>query len=148
MPTKKLIVKIKKLTPKARLPIKADSSSAGWDIYSTNDTRINIPSQARAVIETGIAMEIPDGYYAKIEDRSGLALRSSLTVVAGVIDSSYRGEIKVVLANYSDLPISLELNNAIAQFTILPVPDVKIEEVTELSETTRGSRGFGSTNKA
>ena len=140
-----LPIKYKKLYSVAMPPRKAHDTDAGFDLFSIE--RVNIPSQSSKAISVGLAFEIPDGYFMKVFDRSGMATSSSTTVVAGVVDSGYRGEVKVVLANYGDFPLTIEPKTAIAQFVLLPVPSVTLEEVSELATSERGEKGFGSTEK-
>jgi dUTP pyrophosphatase len=141
-----LVLKIKKINDqKQPLPSKAHPTDAGFDIY-TIDRQV-IASQSNLLFRTGLAFEIPEGYFVKIFDRSGNAARTTLTVVAGVIDSDYRGEVKILVANYGDFPTTVEANTAIAQGILLPLPKFTIKEVTELSETQRSDAGFGSTDK-
>jgi dUTP pyrophosphatase len=145
MPVKVLNLKIKKLNNSAVIPKKAHDTDAGFDLYSIE--RVVIASQSRVSVATGLVFEIPSGYFIKIFDRSGRASTTTTVVLAGVVDEGYRGEIKVVLANYGDFPTTVETNTAIAQFVVLPVPTITITETKELSETPRGETGFGSTDK-
>jgi len=141
-------LKIKKLCEGAILPRKAHADDAGIDLFAciqSPSKQVVIPSHSRAVIGTGIAMEIPKGWFGLIKDRSGLAAKYGLHVLAGVVDAGYRGEVKVVLYNTSNEPFVVKHGMKIAQMLILPVPEIKIEEVEELTDSERGENGFGST---
>ena len=135
-------LKVLKLTDTATLPTKAHLTDAGIDIYS--DTKGRIAGNTVNTISTGIAIEIPNGYFAKIFDRSGFSIANTLSVKAGVIDSGYRGEIKIIMANTGSYPIEVDASTKIAQMVILPVPEIEIKEVKTLSKTKRGEKGFGS----
>ncbi len=135
-------LKVKKLDPEAKLPEYKTEGAAGLDLYSIEEVELN-PGEIKA-IRTGIAVEIPKGYFGLIRDRSGLALKG-IHVLAGVIDEDYRGEIKVVLINLGKEKIKVEKHMRIAQMIIIPYLKVKVVETEELSETQRGEKGFGST---
>ena len=140
-----MIVKFNRISDSARAPSRANPTDAGADIYSIEQCIIQ-PLERKAVA-TGIKMEIPEGYYARIAPRSGLAVKNGIDVLAGVVDSSYRGEIKVVLYN-TDKSNSFFVNpgDRIAQLIIEKHYNFDlIEVVEELSDTDRGSGGFGST---
>ena len=130
---------------KCQTPKKAHKTDAGIDL------RANIPKEEVLgigeikAIPTGIRVVIPEGYFGLIKDRSGLALKHGIHVLAGVVDAGYRGEIKVVLANFGKEPFKVEPCMRIAQMIILPIPDVVIKEVKELTSSDRGEGGFGST---
>ncbi|MEM4756350.1 MAG: dUTP diphosphatase [Candidatus Woesearchaeota archaeon] len=138
-------LKIKKLHPDAILPKYAHPGDAGLDIYTIED-KILAPSE-RYTFKTGIAMEFDPGYVALIKDRSGLAAKQGLTTFAGVIEYTYRGELGIVAFNSSNQPIEIKKGDKIAQMLIMPIITVDVEEVQELSETIRGTGGFGSTGK-
>jgi dUTP pyrophosphatase len=136
-------MKIKKLHPDATLPAKPKKGDAGHDLFSLGDVLL-YPGEIKA-IPTGIAMEIPTGFVGIIKPRSGLAL-NGIDVLAGVIDSSYRGEIKVVLCNLSqDTALALSGNVKIAQMLFMNYFVMDMDEVDELSNTERQANGFGST---
>ncbi len=135
-------LKVKKLDPEAKLPEYKTEGAAGLDLYSTEEVELN-PGEIKA-IRTGVAVEIPKGYFGLIKDRSGLALKG-IHVLAGVIDEDYRGEIKVVLINLGKEKIKIEKHMRIAQMIIIPYLRVRVVETEELSETQRGEKGFGST---
>lgn len=158
-------LKIKRLTDTAVLPVKAHETDAGFDIYT--DESIMIKSGQTVAVSTGLAMEIPAGYYGKLKCRSGYSLKSDLRVIEGTIDADYRGEVKVIceVKPYSFAVVNAEPANKrwgerlkvdsvcinqgdkIAQLIIQPVPAFEIEECDELSESMRGTNGFGSTGK-
>jgi dUTP pyrophosphatase len=140
----KKYLKVKKLNPQAALPERKREGDAGLDLYSLEEVIIE-PNQIKAV-STGIAVEIPSGYFGLIKDRSGLALKYGLHCLAGVVDENYRGEIKVVLANFGKEKVRLPAKSRIAQLIIIPyLRNVEILEVENLSSTERGEKGFGST---
>lgn len=141
-------LKIKKLNENAVIPKAATVGSAGMDLYSNLKESVTINPGERALIPTGIAisLESPD-YVAYIFARSGLAIKSGITLAncVGVIDSDYRGEIKVGLINQSDKPFVVENKERIAQLVISPVIVPTVVEVDELDDTERAAGGFGST---
>ncbi|MBT4377047.1 dUTP diphosphatase [archaeon] len=134
-------VKIKKLSPGAKIPTYANSGDAGMDIYSNED--LILPPKHRAMIKTGISMEFPEGCVALVWDKSGIA-KSGVTTLAGVGDPGYRGEYKIVLLNIGSKPYEIKKGEKIAQILIQKVEQPKIEEVYDLSDSERGSGGFGS----
>ena len=143
-----MILKIKKLNENAVIPEMATSGSAGMDLRAciTEDIIIN-PGQ-RALISTGLAIALEsNAYVAYIYARSGLAVKSGITLAncVGVIDSDYRGELKVGLVNISDKPFTVSNGERIAQLVISPVCQAEIVECESLDDTARGSGGFGST---
>jgi len=138
-------LKFKKLNNMGTAPTRERDSDAGIDLYSS--VRIKIPAGNREAVSTGYAVAIPEGYYGQIEERSGYSLRNTLKLKAGVIDSEYRGEIKCVFQNCGAYPIEIEKGEKIAQLVIHKQPKVTFEFVTELDETTRGEKGFGSSDK-
>ena len=142
-------IKIKKLNEKAIIPTKGSEYAAGWDLYACTDETRTIPAHSTVKIGTGIAMEIPHGYFGAIFARSGLATKEGLRPAncVGVCDEDYTGEYIVALHNDTDLPRVIEPNERIAQLVLLPYLNVEFEEVDELSKTERGTGGFGSTGK-
>ena len=139
-------IKIKKLNNNAVNPTKSNTSDAGWDLYSSEETR-DIPPGYRALIKTGISMEIPEGFVGLIWPRSGLAVKSGIDVFAGVVDAGYRGEVGVCLFNSSKQEVQIKQGDRIAQILFQSVPQFSLVETTELTNTNRGSGGFGSTGK-
>ena len=132
----------KKLSSKGTVPTKANASDAGWDLYSSEDAIID-PSNSE-LISTDIAMAIPDGYVGLIWDRSSMAAKRGLHRFAGVIDSGYRGEIKVCLWNSSDKYSVIKAGERVAQLLFHRVPSFSLKEVESLDDTERGKGGFGS----
>jgi dUTP pyrophosphatase len=136
---------VKKLDPLATIPTISNPSDAGYDLYSTENRYIG-PRQ-RALIKTGIAMAIPDGYVGLIWPRSGLSVKHGVDVLAGVVDSGYRGEVGVCLFNSSELRLEIKHGDRIAQILFQPVSHFQLIESEDLSSTNRGEGGFGSTGK-
>ena len=145
----KLSVRFKRLDKRALAPVFSSGCAAGADIYALPGTHEELLPGETCAIHTGLALEIPDGYAGLVFARSGLALREGLAPAnkVGLIDSDYRGEIIVALHNHSDRPALVEGGERIAQLMITPVPAVTFIEASELSDTARGSGGFGSTGK-
>lgn len=139
-------LKFKKLSSSAIEPTRERKSDAGIDLYSLSRANIG-PNGGRVAIPTGYAVAIPEGYYGKIEERSGFGSKSALSRKAGVIDSQYRGEIKIVMQNNSPYPIYVDPGTKIAQLIIHRQPKVTFEFVKELDDTDRGEKGFGSSDK-
>ena len=137
------MIKVKVLNSNAIMPTRANPTDAGLDLYANNRCKINVLE--RSLVTTGIAIEIPSGYVARIAPRSGLAFKYGVDVLAGVIDSSYRGEIKIILINHGDDNFYVEPGDKIAQLLIQPVELWNPVEVDKLTETSRGANGFGST---
>lgn len=146
-PRERIEVKIKKLTPDAKLPTYAHDTDAGADVYSSESVTLN-PYETK-LIGTGIATAIPKGYEISIRPRSGLSLKTPLRIAnsPATIDSLYRGEIKIIMTNTGNSPVSIEKGDRIAQMIISPVPMIQWNEVEELDSTERGSGGFGSTGQ-
>lgn len=139
----KVKLKIKKLHPDAIMPHYAHEGDAGLDLYAVEDV-ILWPGE-RVAVSTGLSIELPIGYVSLIWDKSGLALKEGIKTMAGVCDANYRGEYKVVLLNTTIQYYYIKKGEKIAQVLIQPVIQAEIEESQELSETTRGQGGFGST---
>lgn len=146
-------VPIKLLHPDAKLPTRADPGAAGYDLYATESAYIvgtrsdAVLPDSRAIIPTGISLVIPEGYYARIAPRSGLAAKHGIDVLAGVVDSSYRGEIKVILVNLSSEGFSVYAGDRIAQLIIEKCHDADWQVVDTLPESARGAGGFGSSGQ-
>jgi dUTP pyrophosphatase len=136
-------LQFKKLHPEAILPIRGSSSAAGLDLHSIET--ITLGPKERTVVRTGLAVAIPDGYYGRVAPRSGLATRHGLDVLAGVIDSDYRGEIGCLLYNTGDEEIELPAGSKICQLIIEQIITPSAVWVDHISATDRGSGGFGST---
>lgn len=142
-------VKVKKLTETSKLPTRGSVFSAGFDLYADNNVDITIHPHETRKIGTGLALEIPDGYYGAIFARSGLATKEGLRPAncVGICDSDYRGEYIVAIHNDSNEDRVIEPKERIAQLIIMQYPHITFEEVEELSDTSRGEGGFGSTGK-
>lgn len=138
-------LRIKKLHPEAKIPTYAHPDDAGFDLYAIENETIK--KGGRALVGTGIAIEIPDGYVGLVWDKSGLSSKHGLKTLGGVVDAGYRGEIKIGLMNLGESDYSIEAGNKIAQMLIQKVEHAEIKEVEELSDTMRGAGGFGSTGK-
>lgn len=138
-----MLIKFQKILEEAIIPHYAHTGDAGMDIFSAEE--MVIKAGERKSVRTGVKMELPEGFVGLIWDKSGLALKNGLKTMAGVIDSCYRGEIGIVLANLSEQDYKIEKGQKIAQMIIQKVERAEIEEVLELSETKRGGGGFGST---
>lgn len=143
------IVKVKRLRPESANPLPAymTSHSAGMDLYAELAEELVLRPGARALVPTGIAIELPDGYEAQIRPRSGLALKHGISLVnsPGTIDTDYRGEIGVIVINHGADPFVLRSGERIAQMVFAPFARATLEEVNELNGTVRGEGGFGHT---
>ena len=141
-------INLKKLTPEAKLPAYGTEYSAGLDLYNLNAPAEILPGET-VMIHTGIAMEIPEGYCGLIFARSGLATKRGLAPAnkVGVIDADYRGEIMIPLLNHSKVTATVDAGERVAQLAIVPFLKVEFEETDELTDTARGTSGFGSTGK-
>lgn len=137
----------KKLNDLAHTPTRGSAQSAGWDLYAATDYDIIIQPGQTVKIGTGIAVEIPEGNFGGVYARSGLATKQGLAPAnkVGVIDSDYRGELIVALHNSSDIEQTVPAGSRIAQLIIQPYTSVSLKEIDNLSDTDRGSGGFGST---
>ena len=135
----------KRIHPDASLPAYAHASDAGMDVRSVED--VTIPAGGRALVHTGLVMELPPCYEAQVRPRSGLALKHGVTVLntPGTIDAGYRGEVGVILANFGDAPFAVKKGDKIAQLVIAPVTQPVVVEVADVNATDRGAGGFGST---
>jgi dUTP pyrophosphatase len=136
---------VRRLRPDVRLPERAYAGDAGLDLATCE--RVELGPGERAVVPTGLAVAIPEGYAGFVQPRSGLAAKAGLAVVnsPGLIDAGYRGEIRVVLLNTDrERTFTAEAGERIAQLVVLAVPGVEPVEVAELPESERAARGFGS----
>ena len=142
-------VLIKKLNSKVQLPKYKTDGSSGMDLMAFIENSINIKPQQSALIPTGISIAIPEDTEVQIRPRSGLAAKSSISVLntPGTVDSDYRGEIKIILFNHGKEEFEVNNSDRIAQMVLMPILKIEFEEVDELPETIRGSGGFGSTGK-
>jgi dUTP pyrophosphatase len=142
-------INIKRLTETAIIPERGSMYAAGYDLFADLKESVVIKPHETLFIPTGIAIEIPEGYFGGIFARSGLASKEGLRPAncVGVVDSDYRGEVKVALHNDSDVARYVEVGQKVAQMVIIPFLTVDFEEVGELNNTERGVGGFGSTGK-
>ena len=142
-------VLVKKLDPEVQLPSYKTKGSSGMDLTAFIKDPIKIPSNASALIPTGISVAIPDNLEIQIRPRSGLAAKLNIGVLntPGTIDSDYRGEIKVILFNHGKSNFLINNKDRIAQMILTPVIKMDLEETDDLPETIRGEGGFGSTGK-
>ena len=136
-------LRFKQLDERAVLPQRGSELAAGLDVCSIEDLKIE-PKQ-RATARTGLAVAIPPGFYGRVAPRSGLAAKSGLDVLAGVIDSDYRGEVCCLLYNTGDEPITLPAGSKICQLIVEQIITPEATWVSDLDETARGAGGFGST---
>ena len=129
------------------LPQPATAGAAGLDLRACLAGALTIAPGTRALVPTGIAVALPQGYEAQVRPRSGLALRTGLTLLnsPGTVDADYRGEIQVLVVNLGETPVVLERGDRIAQLVVQPVPRVEWEEVEALPVSARGGGGFGHT---
>ncbi|HEV7796906.1 MAG TPA: dUTP diphosphatase [Pyrinomonadaceae bacterium] len=137
------LLTFKRLDSKAILPTRGSSLAAGLDLYACED--LTIQPGERVVASTGLAVAIPEGYYGRVAPRSGLATQKGLDVLAGVIDADYRGEIRCLLYNTGDEVIHLPAQSKICQLIIEKITTPEAVWADEISDTDRGSGGFGST---
>lgn len=140
-----MLLKVKKLVPDAQLPHYAHPGDAGLDLFSVQDAVLTPGSSA--MIKTGIAIELPPHTEGQVRPRSGLAAKHQISVLntPGTIDEGYRGEVCVILINHGKTDFHIDHGMKIAQLVVKPVLSVDVEEVMELSDTSRGAGGFGST---
>ncbi|KAI5798459.1 deoxyuridine 5'-triphosphate nucleotidohydrolase [Pyronema domesticum] len=136
-------LQIKFLSSTARAPTRGSEFAAGYDIYASKAT--TIVARGKGLVDTDIAMAVPAGTYGRIAPRSGLAAKNFIDVGAGVIDADYRGQVKVLLFNHSDVDFEVKEGDRVAQLILerIYTPDVVVVE--ELEESVRGAGGFGST---
>lgn len=134
---------IKKLSADATSPTRGSADAAGYDLYSA--TSMTIPARGQSLIDLKIAISVPAGTYGRVAPRSGLASRHGLHTGAGVIDADYRGEVKVLLFNFSDVDYEVKKGDRIAQLILERIITPEVIEVEELETSVRGMGGFGST---
>jgi dUTP pyrophosphatase len=136
-------LRFRKLHESARLPTRGSRFAAGLDLYSVEE--LTIEAGQRALAGTGLSVAIPEGFYGRVAPRSGLAIEHGLDVLAGVIDSDYRGEIRCALINHGSEPVLIEVGQRVAQLIIEAIATPEPTWADELEETARGAGGFGST---
>ncbi len=139
-------VGIHRLNPNAGRLVRATSGSSGYDLSSAEDADIVIAPGTVELIRTGLALDLCPGIEAQVRSRSGLAVKHGVFVLnsPGTIDSDYRGEVKIILANFSHVPFVVRPGDRVAQMVFMQIPEVHLSEVEELSVTERGAGGFGS----
>lgn len=140
-------IKYKKLNDLAKVPTRGSDSAAGYDLYAATEGKFIIYPHSTEMVSTGLSLELPEGYFGAIFARSGLATKQGLRPAncVGVVDSDYRGEIKVALHNDTDFVQTFEEGDRVAQLVLLPYIEMTFLEAEELTETERGEDGFGST---
>lgn len=131
------------------LPIYASAGASGMDLAAAIEDELTLAPFERVAVPTGFRLEIPEGFEGQVRSRSGLALREGLVCLnsPGTVDADYRGEVKVILANLSQKPVTIRRGERIAQLVICPVAHAEIAEADALSSTVRGDGGFGSTGR-
>lgn len=142
-------VRFKRLNDLAKIPTRGSKFSAGYDLYAATDEDIQIPPHSTVKIGTGLAMELPIGWFGAIFARSGIATKRGLRPAncVGVCDADYRNEYIVAIHNDSNETMTVQSGERIAQLILLPYQDIDFKEVNELNNTDRGMGGFGSTGE-
>lgn len=145
MREQELILKVARIHEDAILPKYAHDGDSGFDLHSIED--VEIQPYGKAIIKTGIKVELPHRHEMQVRPKSGITTKTYLRVQLGTVDNPYKGEIGIIVDNISDEVIYIEKGQKVAQGVIVPVPKVNIVEITEdkLSESTRGDKGYGST---
>lgn len=138
-------LRFKRLHAGARLPTRGSAGAAGLDLYAVE--RVSIGPGGRAAVRTGLSVAIPEGFYGRVAPRSGLAARHGIDVLAGVIDSDYRGEILCALVNHGEETFEVEPGARVAQLVVEAIAVLEPEWAEDLKETARGADGFGSTGE-
>ena len=142
-------VLVKRLDSKVKIPQYKTSGSSGMDLMAFVKNSIKIEPNTLELVPTGLSVAIPEDLEIQIRPRSGLAAKSSISVLntPGTIDSDYRGELKIILFNHGNKDFIVNNNDRVAQMVLTPVIKMELKEVDQLPETIRGSGGFGSTGK-
>lgn len=140
-----MIIKVKKLHEAAKLPSYAHPGDVGMDLFCLDQYTL-LPGERR-IFNVGFALEFPAGYVALVQDKSSLPKLAGIHTMGGVFDAGFRGEYNAQLINLGQEPYTIEAGQKIAQLLIMPVVIAELEETTELSESSRGTGGFGSTGK-
>jgi dUTP pyrophosphatase len=130
------------LAADAKFPVKAHDTDACYDLFVLK--QIRIAGNGYTPVATGVAFNIPKGYFGKVYERSGVSLQRPISVKAGVIDAGYTGEIMVIIHNHGDMPEILDAGTKLAQIAIHQLPETELVQVTEFEDTDRGEKGFGS----
>ncbi|KNC52553.1 deoxyuridine 5'-triphosphate nucleotidohydrolase [Thecamonas trahens ATCC 50062] len=137
------VLKVRKLSETAVLPVRGSPLAAGYDLASAHD--LVVPAHGKALAKTDLAIAVPDGTYGRIAPRSGLAWKHFIDVGAGVIDADYRGNVGVVLYNHSDVDFNIAVGDRVAQLVLEKIATPDVVAVDDLDATDRGAGGFGST---
>ncbi len=146
-------LRVKMVEPGAQAPARMTAGSAGFDLYSAESVEV-LPTRSlpggraevgRALVSTGLVMELPPGTVGRVAARSGLSTKSNIEIGAGWIDSDYRGIVRVELKNFGSTPYRVNRGDRLAQLVVLPLAEVEIKVVADVEETGRGAGGFGST---
>ncbi|OWZ19460.1 Deoxyuridine 5'-triphosphate nucleotidohydrolase [Phytophthora megakarya] len=137
------VLRVKKLTPEAILPTRGSSLAAGLDLSAAYDAVI--PAGGKGLVKTDLVIAVPDGCYARVAPRSGLALKKFIDTGAGVIDADYRGNVGVILFNHASEDFPVKRGDRVGQLILEKIEYPEIQEVDEIEETARGAGGFGST---
>lgn len=141
-----MVIKFKPLSEKAILPTKAYDSDTGWDVYSIED--VIIPAKSSGIIKVGLQLaDITEGYWFKIESRSGIGFRDGIVAFSGIIDNGYRNEIGVKLFNFSDKDFKIKTGDRVAQIVVYKLYETTIEFTDVISDSHRGHKGFGSSGR-
>ncbi len=142
-------VQVRRLPEAGDLPFpeRASAHASGFDLRACLATPLVLAPGARALVPTGLSIAVPEGYEAQIRPRSGLAIQQGVTLLntPGTIDADYRGEIKIIIVNHGDRPVTITHADRVAQMVIVELPEVQLETVDELPATARGAGGFGHT---
>lgn len=135
---------VRLLSPAARLPERQTAGAAGFDLHAAHG--VVLPPGGRALVGTGLAVAVPDGFEGQVRPRSGLALKHGVTVLnaPGTIDADYRGEVGVLLINLGAHSYEVHAGDRIAQLVVAPLADVRVVEARDLDATARGAGGYGS----
>jgi dUTP pyrophosphatase len=134
---------IKKLSPTASAPTRGSAFAAGYDLYASKQA--TVPARGKVLVSTDLSIATPEGTYGRVAPRSGLAVKNFIDTGAGVIDADYRGEVKVLLFNHSDVDFEVKVGDRIAQLVLERIYTPEVLEVENLEESVRGAGGFGST---
>jgi dUTP pyrophosphatase len=138
-----MLLRVKRLSENAVLPVQGSPLAAGYDLASAVDTVV--PGRGKALVPTDLAIALPEGVYGRVAPRSGLAWKKHIDVGAGVIDRDYRGNVGVVLFNHGEEDLKVGRGDRIAQLILERYETAQVQEVEDLEETDRGEGGFGST---
>lgn len=147
MSASNLLVRVKRLHPRSRMPRRQTPGSSGWDLHACLEEPLVIPPGERRAVPTGLAAAVPRGHELQIRPRSGLALRHGVGLLnaPGTIDEDYRGEIRIIVVNLGREAFRIEDGDRVAQMVLAAVPAADLVETDELDDTSRGSGGFGHT---